>query len=414
MTTYKVDAAVLKVLAAFTAFLWLILLPTAVAFVHHDAPEHAPAAVWSMLGCTSLLLVYLLSPQPRRWLHRYYLPLALVTLSLIPFVGELLSLRDGPAAYGKISLEYAFVLFAPLFVCAWQYGLRPAVLLTLVATVADLALSLAVTSPHTEVFRHMVACRAAVFLAAAYITARLVDAQRAQHASLREANRRLATHALALEQLATSRERHRIAREIHDTLAHTLSALAVQLEAIRTLWASEPDSARTMVERSLATTRAGLSETRRTLQALRASPIEDLGLVLALRNLAEDAVARTDVAMTLDLPSEPLTVPPEVEHGIYRIAEEALANVVRHADARKLALVLQARDDQLELRVRDDGRGFDVPKAPDATFGLRGMHERAKMLGGALSVESVPGKGTTVKFSVPLAAADLAELGSTP
>ncbi len=66
MTT-KIDAAVLRVLAAFTAFLWLILLPAAVAFLFHDAPAHAPAAVWSMLGCSSLLLAYLLAPQPRRW-----------------------------------------------------------------------------------------------------------------------------------------------------------------------------------------------------------------------------------------------------------------------------------------------------------------------------------------------------------
>lgn len=102
MTAHKVDVAVLKVLTAFAALLWLMLLPAAVAFVHHDAPEHALGAVCAMLACTSLLLVYLLSPQPQRWLQRYYLPLALVLSSLTPFVGELLSLRSGPIAYGKI------------------------------------------------------------------------------------------------------------------------------------------------------------------------------------------------------------------------------------------------------------------------------------------------------------------------
>jgi signal transduction histidine kinase len=410
--TCNVDAAVVKVLTAFTAFLWLILLPAAVAFEFHDAPEHAPGAVWSMLGCTSLLLVYLLAPQPRRWLQRRYLPVALVILSLTPFIGELLSVHDGPAAYGKVSLEYAFVLFAPLFVCAWQYGLRPALLLTVVATISDLALSLAVASPHTEVFRHLVVSRAAVFFAAAFITARLVDAQRAQHASLQEAHRRLATHALALEQLATSRERHRIAREIHDTLAHTLTALAVQLEAIRALWTNEPESARAMVERSLATTRAGLSETRRTLQALRASPIEDLGLVLALRNLAENAVARTDAALTLDLPTEPLTMPAELEHGLFRIAEESMENMVRHAQAHQVTLALQSQDDGVTLRVSDDGCGFEVAQTPESAFGLRGLQERAKMLGGTLAVESAPGHGTTIRFSV--SASNVAASGDTP
>jgi signal transduction histidine kinase len=402
VNVYKVDIAVLKVLTAFTAFLLLILAPQAVAFLQHQAPEHAPAAAWAMLSFTTILLVYLLLPQPRRWLHRYYLPLALVALSLIPFVGEILSLLSGPVAYSKISLESAFILFAPLFVCAWQYGFRPAVILTLASSAADLALSFAVSSIHADVFRHVVVCRASVFLAAAYITARLVEEQRAQHASLRQANAKLSSYALTLEQLATSRERNRIAREIHDTLAHTLSALAVQLEAVRTTWTSDPEGARAMIDRSLSTTRTGLGETRRTLQSLRASPIEDLGVVLALRNLAEESIARTGATLALELPSEALAMPAELEHGTYRIAEEALENVIRHAGGRKISLSLRTHDEQLELQVRDDGRGFNVGQVPDGVFGLRGMHERAKMLGGALTVASEPGKGTTVIFTAPI------------
>jgi signal transduction histidine kinase len=94
-------------------------------------------------------------------------------------------------------------------------------------------------------------------------------------------------------------------------------------------------------------------------------------------------------------------MPAELEHGLFRIAEETLENVVRHAEARKVTLALQSQDDRLELHVSDDGRGFEVAKTPDATFGLRGAHERANMLGGSLSVESAPGQGTTIRFSAP-------------
>jgi signal transduction histidine kinase len=396
----NVDTAVWKVLTAFTAFLWVILAPTAVAFLEHDAPEHAPVAVWSMLGFTTVLLAYLLLPRLRRWLRGLALPLALVALSLLPFLGEILSLRSGPEAYRKLSLEFAFVVFVPLFICAWQYGLRAAVFLTVVASTADLALSFAVAPSHADLFRHVVVSRTAVLLAAAYITTRLVKEQRAQHESLRQAHARLASHALTLEQLATSRERNRIAREIHDTLAHTLSALAVQLEAGRTIWSSDPPGARAMLERSLLITRTGLTETRRTLQALRASPIEDLGLGLALRNLADDTVARTGATLTFDLPEGELAMMPnELEHGIYRLAEEALENVIRHAGARTVGLAFRQEGKQVRLSVTDDGSGFDADRITEGKLGLRGMRERAKLLGGALTVDSAPGKGTTVFFT---------------
>jgi signal transduction histidine kinase len=422
VTTHEVDAAVLRVLRAFLVFLCVLLAPTAVAFLEHDAPEHALAATWTMLGLALSLLAYLLLPWPRRRFPRAFLPVALAVLGLVPPVGEALSLFSGPVAYQKTSLEYAFIPFVPLFVCAWQYGLRPAVIFTLLVSAADLAMSCLVGSSHAEIVRHVIACRAAVLLGAAYITARLVERERAEHASLCRANAQLAGHALTLEQLATSRERNRIAREIHDTLAHTLSALAVQLEAARTTWSADPEAARKLVDGSLATTRSGLSETRRTLQALRASPVEDLGLLLALRHLAEAAAVRTGAGLAVELPQGPLALPGAMEHGLYRVAEEALENVIRHADAHRIECKLSRRDQEIELLVADDGCGFDAARAAGAqaggTFGIRGMHERAKMLEGRLTVESTPGKGTTVRCVVkipaagePFAIADIAGTG---
>src|SRR4029078_5838718 len=107
-----------------------------------------------------------------------------------------------------------------------------------------------------------------------------------------EANAKLVDYASTNEQLAVTRERNRVARDMHDTLAHTLSAVSVQLEAADSVWDSQPQQAHELLQKSLASARAGLGETRRAVRALRASPLDDLGLGLALRDLAESTADR--------------------------------------------------------------------------------------------------------------------------
>jgi len=410
-STLSIDTGVLAVLRIYTAVLWLIMASTCVAFLEHDAPEHAPGAMWSMLALTTLLMVLLLWTRFARRLGAAYLPTVILLLSCVPFVGETLGLRQTTAAYDKLALELSLVLLVPLFVCAWQYGLRSALLLALTAGVVDLGLS--VMSPmdanRAEVYRHVLLSRTIAFVIAAYITARLVKEQRAQHHSLWQANARLASYAMTLEQLATSRERNRVAREIHDTLAHTLSALVIQLEAIRALWTANPSDARSTLDRSLAVARSGLTETRRALQALRASPLEDMGLVLAVRNLAEAAASRGALELDLDLPAETLTLPAAFEHGVYRIVEESLENSVRHAGAHRIAVRMQHAGGRLLVSVADDGCGFDTSTASEGVLGIHGMVERARMLGGALDVQSAAGQGTKVTFTVHTPRAELGQ-----
>src|SRR5439155_20678930 len=128
-------------------------------------------------------------------------------------------------------------------------------------------------------------------------------------------------HAGTLESLAVSRERNRMARELHDTLAHTLSGLSVQLETVEAYWDVEPRTAHAMLDRALEATRDGLQETRRALKALRASPLDDLGLGLALRRMAESAVARANIELDLEIPEQVPPLAPDVEHCIYRVAQ---------------------------------------------------------------------------------------------
>src|SRR5947208_742021 len=169
-----------------------------------------------------------------------------------------------------------------LFV-AWQYDLFWVTVGGMGLCVLDAGLSLPfvnVGGPLYSLYVVIAGVRLMAVTGVGLVLAWLIDRQREQRAALAEANRKLAQYAAATEQLATSQERNRLARELHDTLAHSLSGVTVQLEAVQALWELNPMEARRMLDQALQHTRGGLNEARRALQALRASPLEDLGLAL--------------------------------------------------------------------------------------------------------------------------------------
>jgi two-component system sensor histidine kinase UhpB len=149
-----------------------------------------------------------------------------------------------------------------------------------------------------------------------------------------------------------------------------------------------------MLEQSLTITRSGLNETRRAIQALRAAPLEDLGLRTALETLARASAERYGWDLRLELPDEISGISMEAEHCIYRIVEEALRNTGQHAGARRLEMSLKRSNGSVELNLHDDGRGFEYdPAALDDRYGLRGMLERAASIGAVLEIDSRPGQG---------------------
>lgn len=358
----------------------------------------------------ALLMGYLSWP----WLHdrlgKAYLPLALTVTTAGPIVEYALTvglrLMEGVSGANAIAdvWQLILVLFVPLILVSWQYSFKSVILFCLGTAVLDwtLLIFLAIIwRSRLGTVAGVVFARSLLFALVGYVVVRLMREQRAQRKALAQANAQLARYAATLEQLATSRERNRLARELHDTLAHTLSAVAVQLEATSALWEKDPAAARTMLEQSLGATREGLSEARRAIHALRAAPLEDLGLALAIGNLAQSAAARTGLTLDLQVPEQINSLRPEVEQTVYRIANEALANVTHHANARHLTVWLDRADRRLTLTVSDDGRGFDTTSPPpDGRYGLKGMRERAEMIGGALEIESQPGEGTTVRLTV--------------
>jgi two-component system NarL family sensor kinase len=208
-------------------------------------------------------------------------------------------------------------------------------------------------------------------------------------------------HARRLE-AAQTEERNRLAREIHDTLAQDLSAIAFQLEAAEALLAqaAEPERVRRSVSAALDLTRKGLEETRRSVLDLRAAPLEGRALPAALAALA--AGVETP-AVAFEAEGADVRLPPAVEVGLYRIAQEALQNALRHAAAARVRLRLETVSGRVRLTIEDDGRGFATEGTTANRFGLVGMRERAHLLGGSFQIESSPGGGTRVTVEVPLA-----------
>jgi len=354
------------------------------------------------LGNIIFLFSYLSWPWLRRELGQYYLPLALVVAAVGPIL-ETRYITDVYDAGYAIRLWMVFpFLSVPLILTAWQYSMRDVTTYCLGTAGLEILListsiNLAPLDMLSDVFG--IVGRSTFFILLGYIVNGLVDAQRKQRRELAQANLKLIRYAATLEQLTTSRERNRLARELHDTLAHTLSGLAVQLEAIITVWNPIPARAGEMLERALATTRAGLDETRRALHDLRAAPLEDLGLTLAIRSLAENVAARNSLELDIEVPERIDNVSPEVEHGYYRVAQEALENAAQHADASLLRVALHQDENRLTLEISDNGTGFDMHTIDaQGRYGLQGMKERAEMLGGTLEVISGPHKGTTIRL----------------
>jgi two-component system NarL family sensor kinase len=198
---------------------------------------------------------------------------------------------------------------------------------------------------------------------------------------------------------ARSAERTRLAREIHDTLAQDLTAIALQLEsALRDLPKDSPASLR--VATALDVARASMAQARASVLTLRADPLEGRPLAAALGALARRLTSETGMRVTLHERGT-TALPYDVEGELFRIASEALANARLHAKASRIEVELEGGDAHVTLRIRDDGTGFDPAVRDDERYGLRGMEERAKLAGGSFRVASERAGGTLVETIVP-------------
>jgi two-component system sensor histidine kinase UhpB len=200
---------------------------------------------------------------------------------------------------------------------------------------------------------------------------------------------------------AQEAERRRIARELHDEVGQVLTAVVLQLDRVH---ARAPGADRGDVAQAREAVRTSLEEVREIARRLRPEALDDLGLSSALATLTNEVARSAGMGMERILAPAIPALSTEEELVVYRVAQEALTNAVRHGGARRAWVQLDARDGKAELVVRDDGAGFDVGATPEGA-GLRGMRERAVLIGAALDVTSIPGAGTTVRLGLAVPAA---------
>jgi PAS domain S-box-containing protein len=205
------------------------------------------------------------------------------------------------------------------------------------------------------------------------------------------------------ERAAAAAERNRLARDLHDAVTQTLFSTSLIAEALPQMWERYPDEGRRRLEELRQLTRGALAEMRTMLLELRPAALAEVGLVELLRQLAEAITGRARVPVALSVEGQ-CCLPPDVQIACYRITQEALNNVVRHANASRATICLECLADRVELCISDNGCGFDpAPVAPDH-LGLGIMCERAETVGATMRIDSQPGQGTQVAITWPQAA----------
>src|SRR5512139_128100 len=357
--------------------------------------------------CNLVLLIYLSLPRLGHQLGRFYLPIAISLAAAVPVLSNLVFLAPN-ASSTPLVVEPTWLTFPYLLVIvvllAWQYSFKAVLLFSICAAVLEIMMVYSLVGQvdvNTLPILGIPLLRAFAFGLVGSIVSRMNAIQRAQRRELIRANIQLSQHAATLEQLTLSRERNRLARELHDTLAHTLSGQAINLEAIKLSLEPGQTEIAALLDQALNNTRNGLTEVRRAIKDLRSQSLEDLGLALAIRQLAFDVSARSNFITNVDIP-EPFTrLNPEVEHVVYRIAQESFDNIVRHANAKNVTLRLWIDKGLLCLTITDDGKGMNLQQIDyESGHGLIGMKERAMMVNGKLVLESLPCQGTKVQFSL--------------
>lgn len=217
-------------------------------------------------------------------------------------------------------------------------------------------------------------------------------------AALADANGKLREYALQAEELASTRERNRVAREIHDSLGHCLTVVHVQLEAARTTFDRDPTQALDALGKAQKMAQAGLQDIRRSVAALRVSPLHNRSLLDAIGQVVQESEA-AGLSVNIQVQGQARPLSPGAELTLYRAVQEGLTNCRKHSGAASANIALDFRDDgQAKLIISDQGAG-----ASDTSqgFGLLGLRERAQLLGGLVRVRTARGDGFSLELEVP-------------
>jgi signal transduction histidine kinase len=224
-----------------------------------------------------------------------------------------------------------------------------------------------------------------------------------QRSKLSQANETLHQYALQIEALSAVQERNRIARDIHDSLGHVLTALNVQLQTAVRLWRTHPEQAEHFLMQSKQLGDSAMKEVRRSVGSLRQESKTEESLHVAIESLVKDFYRSTGIDLQTQILLDSSLSPPMVKT-LYRIMQESLTNICKHAQATRVTIKLSEGLDWVYLLIEDNGRGFLLDSTPTG-FGLLGMQERVRDLKGKFHIDSQPTAGCRIKVSLPLAEA---------
>jgi two-component system nitrate/nitrite sensor histidine kinase NarX len=195
--------------------------------------------------------------------------------------------------------------------------------------------------------------------------------------------------------VATQHERQRLAQELHDAVNQSLFSAGLIAEVLPRLWERDPEEGRRSLEDLRRLTRGALAEMRMLLAELRPSALTDTDLGDLLRLLGNALAGRMNIPVAVTVAGE-VALPTEVQVALYHLCQEGLNNIAKHAGASRVEIHLHHEAGAVDVRLRDDGRGFDPEQTPPGHYGLSMMRERAEAVGAVLSVVSQPGHGTEI------------------
>lgn len=238
-----------------------------------------------------------------------------------------------------------------------------------------------------------------LFFAVKLVTTLLSERQAKEELAI--AHEQLRQYALQIEDLVAVQERNHIAREIHDSLGHTLTAQNIQLQTAVKLWQRDPHKIQPFLEQALRLATEAMREVRRSVSTLRADAHEEPPLEEAIKTLVDDFRQGSGLFTQTQLNVQ-AAIPPRVAKTLYRITQEALTNISKHAHATNVQVSISATLDLVRLVVEDNGRGFQPTAKTHDSFGLQGMRERVAAVGGVLHLQTEPGAGCRIVVQIPL------------
>ncbi len=370
-------------------------LTTAAAYVASllGAPDLREPATWialTILFALFALSIYLLPKSYESFASR--LGVVLFQIALV-FVTIIVSQGDG-------SMPVLYFIVVPIAYLSFTFLQASSLTLLCMGTLFlaylilyDLGSAVAALFPYGGGFAFFAAISTALIQ-------QQKGRQRAEQllAELEDAHEQLRTYAAQIEALAVAEERNRLAREIHDSLGHYLTAITMQLEAAGKLVAEQPERAAESVAKAEEMARESLAEVRRSVAALRASPVDTAALGDAIGELIEN-LYDSGIATTFSVKGKSQSLPIQAKTALYRAAQEGLTNVRKHAKASAVEVKLVYEPEQVMLTITDNGVGQRSEES--AGFGLLGLRERMSLVGGTLEANDDPEGGFRLRVIVP-------------